>query len=197
MAVPPAEFWSGLLHRTLAAYAEPLLRQVAAKLVKPRNQWPAEDLINRGVDVATNPAVLDRRLKELEPAARQLLALIGHSRQPVWDLGNLVELMIALGHDDGLKPVFDLLSAGLLYPYFTPPDEKSAKRVQTFEQWLGFAGPKGLTVFTLPLIAGRAVGEELPLPGWGVGSGVCGEKTDRARAHPTPHTPHPTQEADG
>ena len=163
MADAADERWSELLRLTLAAYAEPLLRQVAAKLVRPRGQWPADELIAKGLAAVANPAVLDRRLKELDPAARQLLALIGHSRQPVWALGNLVEMMIALGHADGLKPAFDLLSAGLLYPYFTPPPQRGT-RVQTFEQWLGFAGPAGLTVFTLPLIAGRAVGEPLPLP---------------------------------
>jgi hypothetical protein len=165
MAPAADDPWSELLRRTLAAYAEPLLRQVAARLVRPRNQWPADELIAKSLATVANPAVLDRRLKELDPAARQLLALIGHSRQPVWALGNLVEMMIALGHADGLKPAFDLLSAGLLYPYFHPlSNGKKSARVQTFEQWLGFAGPAGLTVFTLPLIAGRALGEALPLP---------------------------------
>src|SRR5258708_5319152 len=110
MAVPAADYWVDLLQRTLAVYAEPLLRQVAAKLLKPRNQWPIEELIERSVATVANPAVVDRRLKELEPASRQMLALIGHSRQPVWSLGNLVELAIALGHADGLKPVFELLT---------------------------------------------------------------------------------------
>ena len=69
-----------------------------------------------------------------------------------------------LGHTDGLKPVFDLLSAGLLYPYFHPaPGDNEPPRVQTFEQWLGFAGPTGLAVF-MPPLASRAVGEALPLP---------------------------------
>src|SRR5437660_6187946 len=113
MAVPAAEYWSDLLQRTLAVYAEPLLRRVAARLVRPRNQWPVDELIARSVATVANPAGVDRRLKELDPAARQVLALIGHSRQPVWALGNLAELAIALGHADGLKPALDLLSAGL------------------------------------------------------------------------------------
>src|SRR5262245_62752632 len=107
MADTADERWSELLRHTLAAYAEPLLRQVAARLVRPRNQWPVDELIAKSLATVANPAVLDRRLKELDPAARQLLALIGHSRQPVWALGNLVEMMIALGHADGLKPAFD------------------------------------------------------------------------------------------
>ena len=43
-----------------------------------------------------NPPVLDRRLEDLAPASKQVLALIGHSRQPVWSLGNLVYAVLAL-----------------------------------------------------------------------------------------------------
>src|SRR6516164_8293520 len=116
MALSDAALWSTLLRRTLSAYEEPLLRQVAGRLLKPRNQWPVDELIERSVATASNPAVIDRRLQELEPSGRQVLALIGHSRQPAWDVGNLVEMALALGHADGLKPVFALLEAGLLFP---------------------------------------------------------------------------------
>jgi hypothetical protein len=157
----PAD-WSERLRRTLAAYDEPLLRQVAARLVKPRNQWPAAELIDRCVAAAENPAVLDRRLADLDADPRRLLALIGHSRQPVWDLGNLVEMLLALGAPDGLQPVFALLQAGLLFPRL--PKDAGKVRIKTFEQWLAFPGGAGLAVFTPPLIASRAVGEDLGLP---------------------------------
>jgi hypothetical protein len=160
--------WSDRLRRTLAGYDEALLRQVADRLVKPRSHWPVDDLLERCLATVTNPAVLDRRLQDLEPAGRQLLALIGHSRQPGWQLGNLVELLIALGHPDGLRPVLDLLEAGLLYP-LRSGDEPAAtpargERIKSFEQWLAFPGPQGLAVFTLPGIAARAIGEDLGLP---------------------------------
>jgi hypothetical protein len=169
MAVPEASTWFTLLRRTLAAYDEPLLRLVVGRLLKPRNQWPVDELIERIAAAAANPAVLDRRLQELEPACRQLLALIGHSRQPVWEVGNLVELALALGNVDGLKPVFTLLEAGLLFPTLGaepggPAVEGTPPKVKTFEQWLGFPGPGGLTVFAPPLVAGRAIGEKLGLP---------------------------------
>src|SRR5262245_59814341 len=98
----------------LQHYDEGLLRQVAGRLVKTRSQWPAEELVERCLAATTNAAVLDRRLKDLEPAGRQLLAVIGHSRQPRWRLGSLVELSMALGQPDGLKPVLTLLETGLL-----------------------------------------------------------------------------------
>src|SRR5262245_46023818 len=94
--------WLDLMRRTLARYDEALLRQVAARLVKPRNQWPAEELVARCADTAANPVVIDRRLQDLAPAARQVLALVGHSRQPHWGVGSLVEMALALGHADGL-----------------------------------------------------------------------------------------------
>jgi hypothetical protein len=171
MAQADHAFWSHLLRRTLALYDEGLLRTVAARLIRPRNQWPVENLIERILDATTNPAALDRRLKDLPPACRQVLALIGHSRQPCWPFGNLVELLIALGHADGLKPLFTLLESGLLYPLLTPlaaaADDSAAPasmRIKSFEQWLGFATGSGLAVFTLPLVANRAIGEDLGLP---------------------------------
>src|SRR4051812_1036965 len=94
--------WTDRLRRTLQCYDEPLLRHVAGRLCKPRNHWPAEELIERSLAAVQNAPVLDRRLADLEPAGRQLLALIGHSRQPRWAVGNLVELLVALGQPDGL-----------------------------------------------------------------------------------------------
>src|ERR1051326_2376153 len=113
--VEPAS-WSERLRQTLACYDEPLLRQVAAKLYRPRSQWPVDELIDRCLQTLDNAPVLDRRLQDLDPPARQLLALIGHSRQPTWPVGNLVEVLVMLGHADGLTPVRQLLEAGLLYP---------------------------------------------------------------------------------
>src|SRR5262245_32545152 len=109
-------YWSERVQQTLQRYAEPLLQQVAAQLFRPRSQWPAAELIERSLATITNAAVLDRRLEALDPAGRRLLALIGHSRQPRWKLGPLLELLAALGHAEGLAPIFALFEAGLLYP---------------------------------------------------------------------------------
>src|SRR5438093_188647 len=106
MLTDPA-FWSEHLRRTLKRYDEALLRQVAGRLCKPRNQWPPAELIDRSLATLENPAVLDRRLGDLDLAGRRLLALIGHSRQPRWPVGNLVEMLVTLGAPDGLQPVQD------------------------------------------------------------------------------------------
>src|SRR6516162_1916614 len=100
-----AESLTEHFRHTLRCYDEPLLRQVAQRLCRPRNQWPAGELVERIAVALANPVMLDRRLKELSVPARQLLALIGHSRQVRWAAGALVEMLAALGHTDGLAPL--------------------------------------------------------------------------------------------
>lgn len=171
MPVTDPASWSEALRQTLQHYDEPLVRQVSAKLVKPRGQWPVEELIERCVAAAGNAAVIDRRLEDLDPACRRLLALIGHSRQPRWKLGNLLELLAALGHVEGPRPVFTLFEAGLLYPDLTTsaapaptPTADRMPRLKNFEQWLGQASATGFTVFAHPLVVARALKEDLGLP---------------------------------
>src|SRR6516162_9188401 len=108
--------WTDRLRQVLSRYDEPLLRQVAGKLFRPRNQWPVDELIERSLETLQNAVACDRRLHDLDAACRKLLALIAHSRQPRWAVGNLVEMLVALGHADGLLPIVSLLETGLLYP---------------------------------------------------------------------------------
>lgn len=155
MASHDSDVWPDFLRQTLGSYDEPLLRQVAGKLCKPRSQWPAAELIDRCLEVYANPAVLDRRLKDLPPAARQALALVGRSRQPRWPVGSLVEMLTALGHGDALAPVQALLEAGLLLPVI------SAKaRVRNFTTWL--SQTTGPLTAAPPAVTQRALQEPLP-----------------------------------
>src|SRR5947209_14934752 len=107
--------WSEYVGWTLRSYDQPFLRSVAARLLRPRNQWPAEELVSRAVQALDNRAVLDRRLKELSDHGRRLLAMLGRSRQPRWCLSNLVELLTVLGSADGVQSVRELVESGLLY----------------------------------------------------------------------------------
>jgi hypothetical protein len=154
-----ADFWSEQLRQALAGYDEPLLREVAGKLVRTRSQWPVEELLTRCVQEGSNPSGLARRLKPLDTASRRLLAVIGHSRQPRWPVGSLVELTTALGHADGLSPVLGLLQAGLLFPELGP-----GRRCKSFESWLTQTPGPQLAVFAHPVIAVHALGAELGLP---------------------------------
>lgn len=160
-------FWTDRLRRTLAGYDEPLLRAVSGRLLKPRNQWPVEELIERSLATIGNAAVIDRRLQDQDRACRRLLALIAHSRQPCWHLGNVLELLAALGHADGPLPVFALLEAGLLYPELPDGGRTSngrASGLRSFEQWLGQAAASQLRLFAHPAVAQRAEAEDLGLP---------------------------------
>jgi hypothetical protein len=157
---PPADPWTDRVRDTLDRYAEPLLRDVTAKLVKPRTPIPADELAERCVATLTNPPVIDRRIREQPDAARKLLALVGLGRRPAWKVGHLVPLLASLGHAEGLAPVVSLLQAGLLYPELPP----EGKELTAFESWLGSAGVLSASVFAHPAVAARARNEDLGLP---------------------------------
>jgi hypothetical protein len=160
MPLQDLAFWTALFRETLARYRDPLLRRVAARLVKPRGQWPAEELIERCVSFTGNPAQIDRRLKDLPAPGRQVLSLIAHSRQPRWRLGNLLEMLVALGHPADLQPILDLLESGLLCPDLPP----ALRTLAQFTEWLTRSGQSDPAVFAHPSVAVRAHDEELPMP---------------------------------
>ncbi len=159
---PPADpdVWTLRAREALARYTEPLLRAVAAHLVKPRSAIPIDELADRCFATLTNPPVVDRRIKDQSDAARKLLTLVGLSRRPAWKVGHLLTLLAALGHSDGLAPVLELLQTGLLFPELSPHGPPLAQ----FECWLGSDGVIQARVFTLPAVAARARGEDLGLP---------------------------------
>jgi hypothetical protein len=170
---PPApgdDTWLEYLRQVLSRYAEPLLRDVAAKLLRPRNYWTAEDLVEKMVATAANAPVIDRRLKELPTGCRRLLAVIALSGQPRWHIGNLLEILAALGDGDGLAAVLTLLHNGLLFPDLdmgsaaADPAAGSPSRCNSFEYWLSRAGGNALVVCSPPIITDRALHEDLGLP---------------------------------
>jgi len=145
----------------LSRYSEPLLRLVAAKLVRARTNQPLDEVLDKAAGTLLNPPVIDRRLKELSPAGRKLLAAIGLSRQPTWKVGHLLALLAGLGHAEGFTPIQESLEAGLLYP------ELRGGEVEDFAAWLGSAGTLHAVVFAHPAVAFRARGEALELPNLG------------------------------
>lgn len=144
----------------LDGFAEPLRRAVTASLLKPRNPIPLDELTDRILTTLANPPVVDRRLKDLPPAARKLLALLGFTRRSYWKVGHLLTTLAAVGHADGIAPVKAAFEAGLLYPR-RPTD---SPELDTFESWLGAAGVLDAEVFAHPLVATRARVEQFELP---------------------------------
>ncbi len=160
MPANPEIDWSARCRDALARYAEPLLRLVADKLVRPRAKQPIDELLDKAVAVLINAPVIDRRIKDQPPASRKMLAFMGISRQPRWKVGHLLTLLSALDHNEGFNPVQTLLEAGILFPELDPhnPD------IEDFAAWFGLAGTHNAVVFTHPGIATRARGEDLGLP---------------------------------
>ncbi|MSR30631.1 MAG: hypothetical protein EXR99_03915 [Gemmataceae bacterium] len=161
--------WEKQVRLTLGRFDERLLREVAQKLVRPRNTWPVEDLIDRCVDTLANPVLIDRRLKDLDLSRGWLLSALGRSGQRRWTLGQLVELAMALGMPDGIAPIFDLLETGFLFPDIAgldlegePPPPCKKPLLRGFDHWLGFAGSAGLALFVPETVVERARPFELP-----------------------------------
>ena len=142
-------------------YAEPLLREVMQHLLKPRNQWPPEELIDRGLSTLTNAAIVDRRVQDLPPAARKLLAVMGIARLSRWRVGQLIAVLATLGHAEGLTPILDLLKAGLAQPIFTHEGDAP---VAEFEQWIGLGAIDKAEIFVHPAVTARASEVDLELP---------------------------------
>ena len=163
--------WTEKTRLTLGRYDEKLLREVAQKLLRPRSQWPVEELIERCVETFENTVLVDRRIKELNDPARNLLGVISRAMQYRWTLAQLVEISMIMGAEDGIAPVFELLGCGLLYPDFvdplsSEPPPKPCKKpfIKNFEQWLGTPGPEGYQLYCHPLISARASKVSLALP---------------------------------
>ncbi|MBI2805137.1 MAG: hypothetical protein HYX68_09170 [Planctomycetes bacterium] len=159
--------WTSHTRHTLKRYDETLLRQLAHRLCKPRNQWPVSELLERVVTALNNAAMIDRRLKELPAACRQILAIIGQSRQNRWPVGSLVEIVVALGHEDGLAPLVTLLESGLLLPELHPlgtsPDEEKSSvraRLKSVTTWLSRTEPPPMLLAS-PQVTRRVHGEDL------------------------------------
>jgi hypothetical protein len=146
--------------QSLHRYDEGLLRAVTGRLIKSRIQSDAGDTVERMLAALANPVSVDRRLRELPVAARRLLALVGHSRQPRWRVGALLTLLAALGHAEGLAPVLTLLEEGLIVPDLP----ESGPPLKDFEAWQNQAGLADRTVVAYPLVAQRARGDDLGLP---------------------------------
>jgi hypothetical protein len=143
----------------LLQYADPLLRSVASQLVKPKIGQTREDLAEKAADTLGNPPVIDRRLRDLPDSAKTLIRLIGLSRQPRWNVGQLLTLAAATGHGEGVTPVLTLLEAGLLFPQLA-----ENQTLVDFTDWLGREGTLSAMTLIHPAVATRARSLREPKP---------------------------------
>jgi hypothetical protein len=152
--------WSGAVRATAGKYDEPLLRQVAGKLFRPRNQWAPEELIERIVAALGNAPLIDRRFLDLSPPARQALALLARGSARTWRVSAIVGLLSALDGDPGIDPIIELLEGGLLYPVL----ESDANRMRGLDHWLTLTSGHSTQVLIPDPVAERAKRLELDLP---------------------------------
>ncbi len=132
----PTESNGSNVDAILSRYAEPLLRAVADRFLKPRSTWPVDDLRQKCVEGLQNPIMIDRRMKELPDESRKILRLVRLSGQSEWRIDHLLQLLACLDHVNGLQPVQSLLEAGLAFPIL--PD--TLPYLRSFEEWLGIGG---------------------------------------------------------
>lgn len=154
------EIWNTHVRETLGRYSEALLRQVVQNLLKPRNLWPVDELIDRSVASLSNVALIDRRLKDLPESSRKLLAAVGLSRQPIWRVGELLGLLAILNHVEGMTPILRLVESGLAHPVVgatSPP-------LKQFEDWLGASGMTSARLMIHPSVSERLQSDDLGMP---------------------------------
>jgi Helicase conserved C-terminal domain len=152
--------WSERAAAALEHYDEDLLRGVAARLIRPRNQWPVEELRNRLVEGLSNAPVVDRRLKELPSVVRFWLAVAARLRCHRWHAYDLVHLANRLGAPEQMANVFTLLDSGLAIPVLaTPP----AKPLRTWDDWLAHSGTTP-EIEIPPTVAARASFDDAHFP---------------------------------
>lgn len=144
----------------LDRYGDALLRRIAAQTGRQRVQFDGDETREYLLTTINNPVLVDRTLKQLSPAARRLLRLVGISGQSRWQIPSLVEFGSILGTHDGIAPVRELLDAGLAYPELAA----RAPKIISWEAWLGIASSQPLAVHIAPLASSRSQREPLELP---------------------------------
>lgn len=154
MHADDTEAWAVQARNALAAFEEPLLREVAGRLVRPRNRWPAAELIDRCLTALANPAAIDRRLAEAGVGSRRLLAAIARSRCHRWPVSQLLALGAAVNEGDGPTAVSELCGLGLLLP-----EPQSGHRLRSFGPLFEPDGLATKILISPPTVVRRALGQ--------------------------------------
>lgn len=178
MPAPDNSYWNDQILAIFQRYEEALIREVARQFIRPRNQWPVEDIIDRLIEAMANPPLIDRRIRELPSGCAKILALIEVSKQPRWRVGSLLEMATALGEEDPFELVIALLNNGLLCPDLAEqqnfpdvevidgeeiPATPSAK-LKNFRTWMTLTAPEKLYVISHPSVTRRTSSIDLGLP---------------------------------
>jgi hypothetical protein len=159
LEVKSDETWPDAVRAILERYDEALLRPIATRLCRARNHWPAPELIDRSLATLQNPAVVDRRLKDIPEATRRVLAVVRQSGQMRWPVANLCEIGALAGAGIGHEAIVELIEAGLAFPVLGA--EPSRGKIKLLTSWLAHAPLP--TVLIPSSVTSRLEGESLGL----------------------------------
>jgi hypothetical protein len=150
---PDLHDWTDRVRAALSRYSDGLLRASTGGLVKPKIGQSTGEIIDRVAEAQLNAPVIDRRLRELPPAAQALVRILGLSRQSEWTVGHGITLAAALGHSEGFTPVETLLRSAIAYP-----GDSGEFPIDDFPAWFGQAGSLAAPIFLHPAVLSRARG---------------------------------------
>jgi hypothetical protein len=151
--------WTVRTRNALAGHEEALLRRIGDKLLRLRNRPILPELIDKLLAFVANPVAIDRRLKGLPGEARELLALMHMSRQPLWQITGLLELLSCVSDADGMGVLGELFEQGFLLPL----DDSSHPKRKGFQDWLSRGSSSHHRLFAHPMVAERAARGESAL----------------------------------
>lgn len=92
------------------------------RLTGRQQRQERDSLLQTVVAAQTNPPLIDRSLRKLQPETVLLLTLMARSRRPVWSTPQLLTLLSALGVHEGATALKEALEYGLLFPYLRDVD---------------------------------------------------------------------------
>lgn len=143
---------------SLERYSEPLLRSVVDHLAKPRTKLSADELVEKVVDCLGNAIVIDRRIQDRSPGSKVALLAASRSRQPRWQVGQLITIAATMGHAEGWQSVVELLQNGLVVP------DQPRLPIPDFDAWFAAAGGLRATVLIPEPVRRRAAAMAIDLP---------------------------------
>ena len=112
-----ADHWSQCCREVLERYPEEQLRALAMRLTGRMPRQDHTTVIQAIVTAQSNPPLIDRCLRKVRPEVRLLLSVMARCRKPVWDRGQLLTILAALGVYDGPAILKEALEYGLVFPW--------------------------------------------------------------------------------
>jgi hypothetical protein len=149
-----------LARQALESYSEDLRRSVANKLLRPRNTWPTEELLDRAIQALDNAVLIDRRLKEMSVPAQQLLIMAARTGRATW---RIQEWMWCLGFFTSapdIEPILEMLQSGLIFPNLAA----DRPELKEFAHWFLEPATRSWQLFLPNEVAERARSLPLQLP---------------------------------